>query len=309
MLLQKPESYQEIEKEAEKHAKNLSAESIGQKKLKFFYGKCVIVSDNGTKTRLPLRSREDWREVNQEIVGYWKLHTHEQLRLCISRSYFACQDRPTEGKSFAKLKGLEIHDLMKRTWEKKKEYIPHNVLETVISDQTIEYIIKENPPESVPHNDQVAFVDRVQAEGRILLAMCVHVDLGVECVKELLDKGWKDSSPPFDEDSYCHEDCRCKFSNLVQRQGGYRAARFVEGEHKTLHSHDVVPLHFHQRAHANDDVAREVIEMPSKQLQNSSSKDGDVKKAAFCGNGAYGDVHCVKMDPNHHSLSKVNNTL
>lgn len=191
----------------------------------------------------------------------------------------------------------------------EKDYIPHNVLEMVISDQTIHWIIKENPPKSVPQDEQEAFIHRVQAEGRILLAMYVHAELGMECLKKLLDNGWKDSSPPLDEKSHCHRDCRRKFRTLVQTQGGYRAARFVEGEHKTLHSHTVVPLHFCPRAHGNDDVDREVTTLISNELQNSSSEDNAVKTAAFCGNGAYSNVYCVKMDPNHHSLSTVSNTL
>lgn len=296
-----PESYQAIEDVAEKHAKTLTAETIGPK---FSYGNCTIVSDGGTKIRLPLRSREDWTEVNKAIVGYWNLHTDEQLRLCISRHYLACQDQPVEEKSFAEVKCLEIHDLMKQTWE-KKDYIPHNVLEQVISDSTIYGIIKEDPPKSVPQEDLDTFIHLVQAEGRILLAMCVHAGLGMECLKKLLDKGWKDSSPAIDENAQCHRNCRHKFKTLVQKQGGYRAERFVEGEHKTLHSLDVVPLHFCARADGNDDVDREVTELPRNQLQHSSSEESAIKTAAFCGNGAYSNVYCVKMDPNHHSLSTV----
>ena len=306
MLLHEPESYQEIEKVAEKYANALSAETIGPKELKFSYGRCTIVSDNGTKTRLPLRFQEDWTKVYKAIVEYWASHTHGRLHLCISRLYLACQDQPGEEKSFAGVKGLEIEDLMKRTWE-KKDYIPHNVLETIISDQTIHWIIKKNPPKSVPRDDQDAFIKRVQAEGRILLAMCVHVDLEMECLKKLLDGGWKDSGPPLDEESRCHRDCRRKFKQLLQEQGGYRAARFAEGEHKTLHSHTVVPLHFCSRAHGKDDLDREVTEVFSNESQISNSEESAIKAAAFCGSGGYSNVYCVKMDPNHHSLSPVSN--
>lgn len=308
VLLHKPESYQEIERVAEKHAKKLYAESIGPKDLKLSYGNCTIVSDDGTKTRIPLRSREDWMEVENAIARYWNPHTHGKLRLYISRHYLACQDQPTDDISFAELKGLEINDLMKPTWE-KKEYVPRNVLETVISDQTIYWIIKESPPNSVPQDNQDAFIHQVQAEGRILLAMCVHADLGMDCLKKLLDNGWKDSNLPLNEDSRCHRECRRKFKTLVQAQGGFRAEYFVEGEYKTLRSHAVVPLYFCSRAHGNDDVDREVTGLPSNEVQNSSSGVSRIRTAAFCGHGAYSNVYCVKMDPNHHSLSTVSNTL
>ena len=308
VLLHEPESYRTIEISAENHANALSAKTIGPRELKFSYGNCTIVSSNGTKTRLPLRSQEDWAEVNKAIIEYWTSHTQERLHLCILRHYLACQGRPGEEKSFAELKCLEIDDLMKRTWE-KKDYIPHNVLETVISDQAIYWIIKENPPKSVRHDDQDAFIQRVQAEGRILLAMCVHAELGMECLEKLLDGGWKDSRLPLNEKSLCHHSCRRKFRTLVQTQGGYRAAIFVLGEHKTLHSHTVVPLHFYPKAHGKDDLDREVIEVCGNEPQNSTSKEGAIKAAAWCGSGAYSNVYCVKMNPNHHSLSQVSNDL
>ncbi|CAD6565853.1 MAG: hypothetical protein ASARMPRED_008012 [Alectoria sarmentosa] len=57
------------------------------------------------------------------------------------------------------------------------------------------------------------------------------------------------------------------------------------------------------KAHGNDDVDREVTTLISNEMQNSSSEDTAIKTAAFCGNGAYSNVYCVKMDPNHHRLS------
>lgn len=302
VLLHKPESYQEIENEAKKHANALSAKTIGPKELKFSYGNCTIVSSNGAKSRLPLRSGQDWTEVYRAILEYWTSNTHERLHLYISRHYLACQDEPTEDTSFAQLKCLEINDLMKQTWE-RKDYIPHNVLETVISDQTISWIIQENPPSGLPQDEQDTFVHRVQAEGRILLAMCVDADLGMECLKRLLDRGCKDSNLPLDEDTPCHSECRRKFKTLIEKQGGFRAAHFVEGEHKTLHSSTVVPLYFFSRAQGKDDLDREVTEVCGNEPQNSPSEESAIKRAAWCGFGALSNVYCVKIDPNHHKLS------
>ena len=311
--LHRPESYKEIEKVADKRAKILSADSIGPKELKFFHGNCTIVSDNGTKFRLPLRSPEDWAKVNKRIVGYWNLHTHERLHLCISRHYLASQEHPIEGIPFAEVKCLEIHDLMKRTWE-EKDYIPHNVLETVISDQTIYWIIKENHPESVPHDDQDAFIRRVRAEGRILLAMCVHAELKMGCLKKLLDSGWKDSTLPLDENVQCHRTCRHKFHRLLQAQGGFRAEHFVECEDRKLHSHAVVPLRFCPRVCGRDDLDHEVTGVYDDEWQTSPSQGKtisteEIRRGALCGTGAYSNVYCVKLNPNHHSLSEVSQDL
>ncbi len=308
VLLHEPESYRTIEQSAEEYANALSAETIGPRELKFSYGNCTIVSSNDTRIRLPLRSQEDWTNIYKTIVEYWTSHTDERLHLCILRHYLACQDRPSEEKSFAELKCLEIDDLMQQTWE-KKDYIPHNILETVISDQTIYWIIKEDPPQGGPQDDQDAFIRRVQAEGRILLAMCVHAGLGMECLKKLLDSGCTDSRLPLNEKSLCHHGCRRKFRTLVQTQGGYRAASFVLGEHKTLHLHTVVPLHFCPKAHGKHEFDREVTEVCGNEPQNSINEEGAIKAAAWCGSGAYSNVYCVKMNPNHHSLSQVSNDL
>ena len=285
VLLNNPESYQEIERVADKHAKISSAKSIGQKELKLFYGSCTLVSDRGTTTHLPLRSREDWSKVSKHIVKYWDLTTQERLHLCISRHYLKSQEQPVaEGRSFAKDKGLEMEDLMKTGLDNKR-YIPYNVLQTVISDQVIHRIIEERPPTNLPRDDQHAFTRRVQAEGRILLAMCVHARLKMDCLKRLLDRGRTDSGLPLDETSRCHEDCRQKFNTLLEKQGGFRAARFVEGEHQDFQPHTVVPLHYCRRT-------------PGK-------SDTDLKEAALCGHGSSGEVYCVTLNPNHHSLSEV----
>ena len=276
------ESYQEIEKVADKYAKILSAKSLGQKELKLFYGSCTLVSDQGTTTRLPLRSPEDWTKANERIVEHWISHTQERLHLCISRHYLASQEQPVA--NLAKIKNLEIHDLMKKTLDNKR-YIPHNVLQTVISDHAIHCIIQEKPPKSLLRHDQHDFTRRVQAEGRLLFAMCVHARLKMECLKTLLDSGLTDSNLPLDKSSECHKACRQKFEALLEAQGGFRAARFVEGEHQDFQLHTVVPIHFCPRPHGKNHT--------------------DLKGAALCGRGASSEVYCVRLNPNHHSLSEV----
>ena len=304
VLLHESESYQEIEKVAETHATALFAQTIGERELKVSYGSCSIASNNRTRTRLPLRSQEDWTVLYNSVDELLKLHPHERLQLYISRHYLACQDKPTDGKSFAALKCLEIDDLM-------KNYISHNILETVISDQTVYWIIKEDPPNNMPQDEQDAFIRRVQTEGRILLAMCVHAQLGTKCLKKLLDRGWKDrgwkdsSLPPLDEKLHCHYEHRQNYRRLCKQQGGFRAAHFVQGEHKTLDPHTVVPLRFCSIAHANEDLDHEVAEVYGKKSQASPREEITSKKDAWRGSGANSNVYCVKVDPNHHRLSRV----
>ena len=287
VLLNKLEGYQEIERVADTHARDLSAKVIGQKELKFFYGSCTLVSDQGTRNGLPLRSPKDWTKVKERIVKYQNLHTREKLHLRISRHYLASQEQPIGGK-FADAKSLEIDDLMKQTWD-RKGYIAHNVLEQVVSNEVISWIIKEDPPQSVAQEQQDSFIHRVQAEGRILLAMCVHKSLRMECLKKLLDSGWTDSwvdsGMLLDESFQCHDVCRQKFKALLKAQGSFGAARFAEGKHQEFDLDTVVPLHYCRRA-------------PGK-------NDTDLKAGALCGRGVSSEVYCVTLNPNHHSLSEV----
>ena len=186
------------------------------------------------------------------------------------------------------------------------------VLEMVISDQTIYWIIKENPPESVRHDDQDAFIRRVQAEGRILLAMCVHAELKMECLKELLDSGCKDSTLPLDENVQCHRICRHKFRRLLQAQGGFRAECFVECENRKLHSHAVVPLHFCPRVRGRDNLDCEVTGVYGDEWQTSPSQEKSteaIRRGTLCSTSAYSRVYCAKLNPKHHSLSGVSYDL
>ena len=306
VLLHKSESYQEIEKVAKRHATALFAHTIGGRELKVSYGSCSIASNNRTKVRLPLRSQEDWTVLYNSVDEHLKLHTQERLQLYISRHYLACQDQPSEGESFAHLKYEEIDNLMKQGWE-EKDYIPHDILGSVFSDQTIYWIIKENPPKSVPRDNQDAFISRVQAEARILLAMCVHACLGTECLWVLLERGYKDSRLPSDDKAYCHRysDCKNNYKTLVQTRGSFGAAHFAQGEHKTLDPHTVVPLVFYPRARGNEDLDCEVADVYDNGLQASPMEKRMSKMDAWLGEGANSIVYCVKVDPNHHSLSKV----
>ena len=306
VILHNSESYQEIEKVAEGYATAFFAQTIGERELKFSYGNCIVVSNNGNKNRLPLRSQETWAVLHNSVVEYLISHSNEQLQFCISRHYLACQDQPSEGESFADLKYDEIDNLMKQGWE-NKTYIPHNILGSVFSDQTVYWIIKENPPKSVLRDDQDAFISRVQAEARILLAMCVRACLGTECLWVLLERGYKDSSLPSDDKAYCHRhpSCKVNYERLVQRRGSFGAAHFVQGEHKTLDPHTVVPLRFYPRARGNEDLDWEVAEVYDNGLQAPPVEKRISKNDAWRGAGANSNVYCVKVDPNHHSLSRV----
>ena len=304
ILLHEPETYQIIEQVAERHAKSFCGRSIGSRELIFRYGNCTIIWDNINKQRRPLRSHEEWVEVYKSIVEYWTSHSHEQLQLHIWRDY---HQQPTIDGSFAEAKTNEIHDLMKHAWDLRR-YIAHSDLEKIMSDHTIREIIMEDDCKGIKPDDKEMFIQQVQSQGRILLAICLRSDIKMRCLKRLLDSTRSDARLPFDEKDQCHPSCRGKFQTLLDAQGIYLAARFDDpGEHKGLHPSIVVPLHFCPRADGKNNMILKEADSSVNELQDPYSQEIAAKKkmAAECGSGAYSNVYCVKLDPNHHGLSKV----
>ena len=304
VLLHDPDIYKGIEQAAEQHAKTLCAGSIGSKEMIFRYGNCTIIWDKISKVRRPLRSYEEWGKVYKKIVKYWTSHSHEQLRLHIWRDYH--QQHTIDG-SFAETTNNEIHDLMKHGWGPKR-YIAHSDLDKVMSDHTVCEIIMQD--KGIRSHDKDSFIQQVQSKGRILLAICVQSDIKMKCLKHILDREEKDSDAalPFDMDDICHKNCRSRFQRLLDVQGSYLAARFDgPGQHKILHPSIVVPLHFYPRVAGRKNMNVEEIITSVNELQDSHSEEVAAKKkeAARCGSGAYSNVYCVKLDPNHHGLSKV----
>ena len=309
VLLHSSGTYQEIEQEAEQHAKTLCAGSIGSTELIFRYGNCTIIWDGTSRCRRPLRSYEEWLEVYKSIVEYWTSHSHEHLRLHIWRDY---HQQPTIDGSFAETKNNEIHDLMKHAWGRKR-YIAHSDLEKVMSDHTVREIIMQADCKGIKPYDKDMFIQQVQSKGRFLLAICVQSYMKMECLKHLLDHKDGDAALPFDLKDLCHQSCRSKFQRLLDAQGSYLAARFEDpGQHNILHSSIVVPLHFYPRTNGRKDMNMEEADSPVNQMQdpyNDEEFAAKEKTAAECGSGAYSNVYCVKLDPNHHGLSKVSHTL
>lgn len=307
VLLHDPEIYKRIEQAAEQHAKTLCAGITGLREMIFRYGNCTIIWDNVSRYRRPLRSYEEWGEVYKSIVKHWTSHSHEQLHLHIWRDY---HQQPTIDGSFAETKNNEIHDLMKQAWGLKR-YIAHSDFEKVMSDHTVCEIIMQGECKGI---DKDRFIQQVQSKGRILLAICVQSDIKMKCLKHILDREEKssDAALPFDMEDICHKSCRSKFQRLLDAQGNFLAARFDgPGQHKNLHPSIVVPLHFYPRPDRRKYMIVEENIKYFNELQDSHSEEVAAKKkeAAFCGSGAYSNVYCVKLDPNHHGLSKVSYTL
>ena len=305
LQLHDPKIYQRIEESAEQHAKDLCAVSNASNGVIFRYGNCTIVRENLGTHRRPLRSDSEWEEVLRCIDNDKTTENHGQLRLYISRDYY---QQPPIGDSLAHAKGNEIYSLMKDAWHRKR-YITHSDLKEVMSDHAIRQIIMKDECKGMNPVEKESFIQQVQSEGRTLLAICLLDGMKIWWLKHLLDAiTGGDKALPFDLEHKCHDECRAKFQRILNGQSSFLATNFWKaGEHKDLHESIVVPLHFFPRDDGKDDInIRKAISSVTKLPDpDSVGTAADKKRAAECGSGAYSNVYCVKLDPNHHSLSKV----
>ena len=301
--------YQTIEQSADRHAKDLCAESKAPNGVIFRYGNCTIVRDSLSTYRRPLRSSIEWEEVFRCIVNDEAAENHGQLRLYIRRDYY---QQPAIVGSFADAKRDEIYDLEKDAWHRKR-YITHSDLDKVMSDHAIRQIIMRDDCKGMNLVKKESFIQQVQSEGRTLLAICVLEGIEIWWLKHLLDSiTGGDKALPLDLEHKCHAKCRAKFQRILNAQSNFLATHFLKaGEHKDLHESIVVPLHFFPRDEGKDDMNTQkaitsVTKIPDL---HSEGVAADKKRAAECGSGAYSNVYCVKLDPNHHSLSKVRHSF
>ena len=299
-------SYQKIEEIAENHVKYEHAWFLASKDLVLRHGKCTIIGDGDCKDTQSLTSLDDWKDIRTVLINLWTSDYHRTLHLEIYREYYGLQTKVTGTVNFAATKRKEIHSLMQRaTWD-NKTYIPRTDLLRVTSKDHVRQIIVEDPLTFTDIDEREAFVQFVQRKASLLLAMCIYANLSMGCLRMLLDNGLEDSKLPLQDCDCCHSDCEIEFHGLVERQGAFVAAGFWNiGEHLTFDAHTIIPMSFHPKLPDAEDLMLEEQENDSDKEESRHSEDNSAKKKAYCGSGAYSNVYRVKIDPNHHRLSKV----
>ena len=275
--------------------KHFHEKEVGQKALLFRYGNCTLSNERKFRSRLPLRSPEEWLVVCKAILKYHGANVSDSLKLVVFREYALFHDRAPKDQTLTAAKRTEIYDLMKPAWDERpvKRYIPHTDLSKVILPSMVPEIVNEGLDPAIDAAQKDAFIRQLQSKGMILLAMflCECRGLPLSCIRTLLDKGYCDAKlpdEPLRDADLCHRGlCKQEFDALVERQGRYAAAKFDKpGAHQDFHHHIVVPLQFCPRD------------------GDSDGTDSD-KGRAFCGQGAYSKVYRVRLDPNHHMLAPV----
>ena len=298
------DSYADIESAAEAQVRENFSESLASRELNFRHGSCKIISDAGREDVHALTSQEDWKDVCITLINY-QTSGYRVLRLEVSRDYFALQTQAIGQETFAITKRREIDSLMKNS-ASGRLYIPRIDLTRVTSTDTIRQIITQDDSLGMNLSAKEQFIEIVRRRSRTLLAMCVLANLKMKCLKKLLDAGLGDKSLPLKEQNKCHRGCSADFRNLLREQGGFLAPVFNNiGEHKVLHSDVVIPMHFHP-AVQNTKNWSNVGTGHSDDLNSPMEDEANIEKLkACCGSGAYSTVYRVRIDPDHHMLSKV----
>lgn len=302
--------YQKFEKVAEDCVKEHYMSALAGKSLNFRNGDCSIIGDNNYKQVHGLSSQEDWRDIHTILVNYWTSSRHKHQRLDITRDYFGLLIRKKSDETFASSKGLEMDRLMKEAFD-GRHYIPRTDLIRITSADMIREIILEDPIPEFNRSEHDVFVHKVLKDAPKLLAACVYTELRMGCLKHLLDAGHNDNTlsvRPLDNKDRCHDKCGRRFKNLVSVQGGFYTAEFWKaGEHKKLHRCTVVPVQFHPQEEQDNGLRHERSDM-NLEIEANKPDDEEVtplQRRAYCGSGAFSKVYRVRLDPEHHRLSKV----
>ena len=305
-----PNSYQNVEKVAQDIAQDYvrasSAGILGPRQFNFKYGNCTVIGDHVEKTGLPLTTREDWENVCAILVNYWRSDPLRTLHVDIYRDYFSYRSRATSEVSLAATKRREMHNLIKNP-PGNESYIPRTALMRFNSQQNIrEIIIQDNRLDMGPEEKE-HFIQTVHSSAPCLLALCVYAELKMECLNLFLKRSFSDAALPTQIKDCCHENCAPNFSTLLRMRGGFMPARFDKiGEHQDFHQTVVIPIHFVPVEEKQDEIMKAGRQRDLEEERGSTtSVTDDAKQSACCGKGAYSNVYRVRIDPDHHRLSKV----
>lgn len=270
------------------------------KDLFFRAGTAVSHTSEGIKT-YDLKPNLDWSF--QLVDGR---NETGPINIELYGEYLALRTCAEVGKTFAGTKRDEISSLKRKTTNNSR-YFPRIDVELVACYNTIKKVTDEDLSLSVAFAERHGFVHAVHYHARILFAMCVHAQLGMHCLKILLDHGWNDAKlevQPLREDDLCHNACSSNFDNLLSWQKSFRVVDLSEiGQHKDLDSEQVVPFQYYPMTVEGENVLYQ--EPVDEGLNEGTQVEQPDKEKARCGSGAYSEVFCVKIDPSHHKLTAV----
>jgi hypothetical protein len=241
----------------------------------------------------------EWAEVPQFLIMRFKSeYRYDEFNLELKWDYSGYVKPTADDDDYARAVLNLIDDKMRTNWN-GDHYIPRIDLDQILQDDTIARLICcdksiaafiENSSDST--FDMEGFVNKVSDLGTKLLAICIYVELPLICLKLMLDNGKYDVSLPFGpHDVELPKEYSPTYRRFMMNQGSFIAHHFqrpkgaTDGLHQNGESENALPYL---------EVKQKVV-MP---IHFDKEKD-------HVGNGSYGDVYRVTVDPDHHYFDPV----
>ena len=296
------DSYDIIERIAQEYIHKTCHEGFAVRKLNFEYGNCTIQGEHVEKLGIPLTTGEEWANICLELSRLWTLNPRQALKIHIFRDYISHRSPSGSESSVPGTQRLELQKLMKRAADGRK-YIPRLALMRFTSTN-IRKVINGDSRLKLDKESKDRFIAKVHENARCLFALYIYAGLTMECLMRQVDIGYNDGSLPLNEDDCCHPKCAADFEALLERQGGFIAARFDHiGKHQDFAPCVVIPIHY---IPVDEGAIDFVIEGRRKDMEYDTPYASDSEKQnACCGLGAFSKVYRVRIDPDHHQLSEV----
>ena len=244
-------------------------------------GRCRLIShaDSREFDSGILENEEQWSEVlTYLITSFVSKHPYVRFHLEIVWEYSDFSINKVENERYAVTVRRVIHEKLQRNWQKEK-FIPRKDLDEILSDSTVKELINSDRSlNEIQDFDKDKFTQEVVLDASRLLAICVFVDLPLACLYELIRNGCLDVDLPLTEIHCPHGMYEVNFGNFVLWQGAFIANEFEDDRgrpvHRKIPDAVVLPITFNEK----DDLL---------------------------GEGGFGWVYKVHIDPDHHLFSVV----
>jgi hypothetical protein len=255
-------------------------------------GVCRLFRKEQECSSKALESKDQWSEVLHLIIAQFVTipgNEYAKFHLEITWTYAAVDDTVVEKKYSKRIADL-IDARMKTNWRERR-FIPQNDLHAIMSPSVIKHLIDKDESlkeleisgaASAALFNKEQFIRDVVTSNKRLLALCVHEDLPLICLWQMLYPKEKAVQFPLtplkDSDKPAAAD-QIKFGNILFKQWFFTAFQFPKPTDATVHCIDL--------------------------------RDNDVLPIEACGEltpigqGASKFVYEVQIQPGHHRFTAV----
>jgi len=248
-------------------------------------GRCRLINDSNhheVESKI-LEDERQWSEVLQLLItSFFRANPYVPFHLEIRWEYSDLAINKVEGERYVVTVQRAIEKKLKRNWQ-DDEFIPRKDLVEIFSESTIKELINNDRSIQLNSDAKEKFIEDVTYCATRLLAVCVYADLPLACLYHLMngvEQKHKDTDLPLTQ-IHCPEEAYSKkFRDLLKWQCGFIAHEFDDDKgrpkHWQLKDKIIVPIMF--------DKVQDKL-----------------------GEGGFGIVYKVYIDPDHHVFSSDRN--